>query len=104
MGKHNRGHIEHQRCPKCGTKMEKSSPLRSRRKPHSTGFEKILVTVLKCPKGHYERSIKETPLQKEKPREPKKNNCATPTRNIITIEADASFLLYIYPVRKDEPF
>jgi len=72
--------------------MEKSSPLRSRRKPHSTGLEKIIATVLKCPKGHYELSIKETPLEKEKPREPKKIIVQPPTRNIIAIEANASFL------------
>jgi len=60
------------RCPKCGTKMVEFSAVRSRRVAYSMKEEKILVVGKKCPKGHYECSIKETPLQKEKPREPKK--------------------------------
>jgi ssDNA-binding Zn-finger/Zn-ribbon topoisomerase 1 len=71
MGGHRR-YIGHQKCPKCGTTMVKFYALRSRRKPHSIGFEEVLVSSLKCPKCGCERSIKETPLQKEKPRESRK--------------------------------
>lgn len=60
------------KCPRCGTQMVEFSTVDSRRVAYSRKEEKILVTVLKCPKGHYKRFIKETPLQKEKPKEPRK--------------------------------
>jgi transcription elongation factor Elf1 len=52
--------------------MREFSAVRSRRVAYSTKPEKILVVGYKCPKCGHERSIKETPLQKEKPRESRK--------------------------------
>lgn len=56
-------------CPKCGTTMVKFASLRSRQQRYSAKLEKIIVEGNRCPKCGCLRSIKETPLQKEKPKE-----------------------------------